>query len=95
MKIKLQMKEDELSSLAQLALLGEYVVNSVRDEEKKIKKYSDIVYSLYNKVYEISTGVSHAEENELADIHDRLFDGVSCYLGLFEHDIRNSQSFDE
>lgn len=75
-----------------MAWLGEYVVNSVRDEEKK---YSDIVYSLYNKVYEISTGVSHAEENELADIHDRLFDGVSCYLGLFEQDIRNSQSFDE
>ena len=89
----IRLTDEQIYALAELAYLGNYVVNSLRDPSKEIKKYSDLADSLYCMIYNCrNKNAGMAEDNEIADVRDRVGAGAEEYLGAFEKDILKNGS---
>lgn len=88
-KIEIVLDEREFSALMQLVFLGNYVANSIRDEDHKIREYQALDEKLTRLEYEIYHKISgeEAEYNELADLWDYTYDAVDEYLEDFEKDV--------
>jgi hypothetical protein len=88
-KIEIVLDEREFSALMQLVFLGNYVANSIRDEDHKIREYQVLDEKLTRLEYEIYQKISgeEAEYNELADLWDYTYDAVDEYLEDFEKDV--------
>ena len=84
--------EEEFSELLQLAFLGNYVINSSRAPKEELSSYTALTEKLYRAEYARRTGLKaeDAEENEVADVSDRVSDSVQEYLEAFEDDIKKS-----
>ena len=87
-KIEIVLDEREFSALMQLVFLGNYVANSIRDEDHKIREYQVLDEKLTRLEYEIYQKISgeEAEENEIADLWEDTLDAVDDYLEEFEQD---------
>ena len=73
--MQIELDEKEWLMLLQLSLLGEYV---------------ELTDKLCRRQYEQTNRISDSEaieENEIADVHDKIFDTVSQYLEAFEQDV--------
>lgn len=87
--MEIRIKQEELEHLAQLVFLGNFVINGIRMPEDRIKAYDDIAERIYCKQYNAMLKIAEceAEENEIADIRDWLYDSVSQYLSAFEGEV--------
>ena len=88
-KVEIVLDEREFSALMQLVFLGNYVANSIRDEDHKIREYQALDEKLTRLEYEIYQKISgeEAEFNELVDLWDNTIDAVDEYLKDFEKDV--------
>ncbi len=83
--MNVQLEEKEWERLLEMAVLGEYVISAPTGETE----YRKVVDKLLARQYELRCpGTEGAEENEIADLHDRVFDRVAAYLARFEEDVR-------
>jgi len=87
-KIVIEFDEKEFQYLLHLVFLGNYVINSIRDEDHKIKEYEALDERLTRLEYEIYNKIAgeEAEENEIADLWEDTLDAVDDYLEEFEQD---------
>ena len=88
--MKIELSNEELHTLSQMVLLGEYVITSCPESAETTKKYSELANSLYRKLYKISMpdcDEADIEDNEIADVRDRLYDGIKGFLEQFEEDV--------
>lgn len=76
-----------------MVYLGEYVIRSCSCDEAG-QSYGDIADSLYAKRYAAEYGLleCEAEEKEIADMRDRLYDKSHKYLEAFEADVLNENA---
>lgn len=88
MKVQFEMEREQFEKVLQMVYLGEYVIKSCSCAEEG-KAYGDIADLLYAKRYSAEYGLPEyeAEENEIADMRDRLYDKSHKYLEAFEADI--------
>lgn len=93
MKVQLEMEREQFEKVLQMVYLGEYVIKSCSCAEEG-QAYGDIADSLYAKRYAAEYGLSEreAEENEIADMRDRLYDKSHKYLEAFEADVLNENA---
>ena len=85
----------EFSLLAQLVFLGNYDVNGCRSPEE-LGEYNALADMIYRERYAQTTGIRDREEiedNEIADVRDRLYDEVREYLEAFEEDVLREGAF--
>ncbi len=88
--MQIELDEKEWLMLLQLSLLGEYVVNASRGGKETLREYRELTDKLCRRQYEQTNRISDSEaieENEIADVHDKIFDTVSQYLEAFEQDV--------
>lgn len=91
--MKIELSNEELRTLSQMVLLGEYVITSCPKPVETTKKYSELANSLYRKLYKINMpdcDETDIEDNEIADVRDRLYDDIKDSLEQFEEDVNNS-----
>ena len=96
MKFSIELEERERTVLLQMVFLGEYVVNSHRRAGTESVLHADVADKLYRAHYlETAQGCPEEdiEENEIADIRDRLFDSVQKDLEDFEEDVCMENAF--
>ena len=84
----ISMTAAEFSLLAQLVFLGNYVVNGCRSPKEELGEYNALADMIYRERY-----AEAAEENEIADVRDRLYDEVREYLEAFEEDVLREGAF--
>lgn len=90
MNVKIEVTEEQLKVFAKLAYLGNYVISSCRtDDEEEADMCDELCNSLYCKIYchNFSGTPADIEDNEIADIRDRICDSAEFYLHRFENDI--------
>lgn len=88
--MQIEMEESEWLKLLQLSVLGEYVVNACRGGKEYLHGYRAVTDKLCRRQYESEHDISDSEaieENEIADVQDRIFDTVHVYLEDFERDV--------
>lgn len=85
----IRLTREKCRCLAQLVFLGNYVVNGWRTPREELEEYDLLAEEIFRAEYAFSTGIAaeDAEENEIADVRDRLCDSVLKYLEAFEADI--------
>lgn len=85
----IRLTREKCRRLAQLVFLGNYVVNGCRAPREELEEYDLLAEEIFRAEYAFSTGIAaeDAEENEIADVRDRLCDSVLKYLEAFEADI--------
>lgn len=85
----IRLTREKCRRLAQLVFLGNYVVNGWRAPREELEEYDLLAEELCRAEYAFLTGIAaeDAEENEIADVRDRLCDSVLKYLEAFEADI--------
>lgn len=85
----IRLTREKCRRLAQLVFLGNYVVNGWRAPREELEEYDLLAEEIFRAEYAFSTGIAaeDAEENEIADVRDRLCDSVLKYLEAFEADI--------
>ena len=92
----ISMTAAEFSLLAQLVFLGNYVVNGCRSPQEELGEYNALADMIYRERYAQTTGIRDREEiedNEIADVRDRLYDEVREYLEAFEEDVLREGAF--
>lgn len=89
MQIELKLKEGEFKKLMQFVFLGNYVINGIRIPKDRLQGYDALMTKLLRKQYETKIRLpgEDAEENELTDLRDRLYDSVCEYLETFEQEV--------
>lgn len=87
MKAEELLEEEEWEQLMQLIFLGEYAVNGCRLPDEVSFAHKAVAEKMYRYFYTMCSGVDDAEENEIADVRDRLYDAVQEYLEQFERDV--------
>ena len=88
--MKIELSNEELHTLSQMVLLGEYVITSCPESAETTKKCSELANSLYRKLYKTNMpdcDEADIEDNEIADVRDSLYDGVKDFLEQFEEDV--------
>ena len=82
--IELKLTDAEWENLLQLVVIGEYAASQF---EKKAEKFTHIAEKLYRKQYELRIKISgdEAEENEIADIREKISADIDDYLEYFEN----------
>ena len=96
--LTITLTKDRLNTLAELATLGNYVISSCNNDEQTLKKYSHVCNMLYLQIYLNSNNISSPddmEENELADIGERIGGEMGKFLQAFEHDVISEYIFKE
>lgn len=85
----IRLTREKCRRLAQLVFLGNYVVNGWRAPREELEEYDLLAEELCRAEYAFSTGIAaeDAEENEIADVRDRLSDEVCGHLEAFEKDV--------
>lgn len=85
----IRLTREKCRRLAKLVFLGNYVVNGWRAPREELEEYDLLAEEIFRAEYAFSTGIAaeDAEENEIADVRDRLCDSVLKYLEAFEADI--------
>ena len=85
----IRLTREKCRRLAQLVFLGNYVVNGWRAPREELEEYDLLAEEICRAEYAFLTGIAEAdaEENEIADVRDRLCDSVLKYLEAFEADI--------
>ena len=93
MKVQFKMERGQFEKLLQMVYLGEYVIRSCCGDGGEGQAYCDTAKMLYAKRYAAEYGASEqdAEENEIADMRDRLYDSTHEYLDRFEGDVINEK----
>ena len=96
MKIEIRLTDAEYRRLMRLAFLGNYVVNGCKSPDRERGEYSALAEKLYRLWYGCVSGIAaeDAEENEIADIRDGVYDEVCGELEAFERDIRAEAAAD-
>ncbi len=92
----ISMTAAEFSLLAQLVFLGNYVVNGCRSPKEELGEYNALADMIYRERYAQTTGIRDREEiedNEIADVRDRLYDEVREYLEALEEDVLREGAF--
>lgn len=73
--------------MVQFVFLGNFIINGIRLPQDCLREYEDLT----NKMYEIKTKLeehkSDKNENEFADLQDRIYDSVCEYLEAYEQDV--------
>lgn len=90
MKVKIELEYADWQTLLELVFLGEYAVNACRSPKDISKRHADVAFSMYKKAYEWANRTADPEtieDNEVADIRDRLYDETQTYLEQFERDV--------
>lgn len=86
-EIEIKLSKDELDRLVQFVFLGNFIINGIRLPQDCLREYEDLT----NKMYEIKTKLeehkSDKNENEFADLQDRIYDSVCEYLEAYEQDV--------
>ena len=72
MKAEELLEEEEWEQLMQLIFLGEYAVNGCRLPDEVSFAHKAVAEKMYRYFYTMCSGVDDAEENEIADVRDRL-----------------------
>ena len=87
--VGISLTEEAWGRLMHLVFLGNYVVNGWRLPREELAEYNAVAETMYRRHYGAATGIAaeDAEENEIADVRDRLCDSVLKYLEAFEADI--------
>ena len=85
----IRLTREKCRRLAQLVFLGNYVVNGWRAPREELEEYDLLAEELCRAEYAFSTGIAaeDAEENEIADVRDRLGGEAEAYLAAFEADV--------
>ena len=93
MKVQFKMERGQFEKLLQMVYLGEYVIRSCCGDGGEGQAYCDTAKMLYAKRYAAEYGASEqdAEENEIADMRDRLYDSTHEYLDRFQADVINEK----
>ena len=86
--MQIELQQEELKKLLHCVFLGNYVINGCREPSQVIEGYKVFERKIYMIYYEAChRGFEVAEENELADIRDRVYDELAEYIDQFEYDI--------
>ncbi len=85
----IRLTREKCRRLAQLVFLGNYVVNGWRAPREELEEYDLLAEEICRAEYAFSTGIAaeDAEENEIADVRDRLGCETEAYLAVFEADV--------
>lgn len=85
----IRLTREKCRRLAQLVFLGNYVVNGWRAPREELEEYDLLAEEICRAEYAFSTGIAEAdaEENEIADVRDRLGGETEAYLAAFEADV--------
>ena len=85
----IRLTREKCRRLAQLVFLGNYVVNGWRAPREELEEYDLLAEEICRAEYAFSTGIAaeDAEENEIADVRDRLGGETEAYLAAFEADV--------
>ncbi len=80
--------------LLRLVFLGNYVVNGWRAPKEELAEYNAVAETMYRRHYAaaLPSCAEDVEENELADIRDRLGSETEAYLAAFEEDVFSERS---
>lgn len=85
-KMTITLSEEEWRLVARLVYLGETVVNGWRAPRGILGDYAAAAERVY-RAYCAAQGGTGAEPNEIADVRDRLYDGVCALLEAYEQDV--------
>ena len=86
--VDLKITQNELVTLAELVYLGSIVMEG-SEKEETILRSNELCNKVFCKYYQIIKGNELKEnisENDIAAVHDRLFDRVGCLIDKYEWD---------
>lgn len=87
--VGISLTEEAWGRLMHLVFLGNYVVNGWRLPREELAEYNAVAETMYRRHYGAATDIAEAdaEENEIADVRDRLGGETEAYLAAFEADV--------
>ena len=88
-RVGISLTEEAWGRLMHLVCLGNYVVNGWRLPREELAEYNAVAETMYRRHYGAAAGIAEAdaEENEIADVRDRLGGETEAYLAAFEADV--------
>lgn len=86
-EIEIKLSKDELDRLVQFVFLGNFVINGIRLPQDCLMDYETLAKKIYDVKLNLGENKSDKNENELADLKDRIYDSVSEYLEAYEQDM--------
>lgn len=88
--MNIELERSDWEKLLQLVFLGEYAVNACRMPQEISWEHRAVAQKLYRmQCLQIGkfSDADAIEENEIADVRDRIYDSVQEYLAQFEQDV--------
>lgn len=86
-EIEIKLSKDELDRLVQFVFLGNFIINGIRLPQDCLLDYETLAKKIYDIKLNLGENKSDKNENEFADLKDRIYDSVSEYLEGYEQDM--------
>ena len=87
---ELKLSANELTILAELVYMGNYVINNYKRLGEVSEKHFEVANEIFRNYYTVRNRVpdiGYVEENEVADARDLLCDRTKDYIARFEKDV--------
>ena len=88
--MELKLSSKELTVLAELVYMGNYVINNYKKKGEDSEKHFDVANEVFRNYYMIRNripDIRYVEESEVADARDILCDRTKDYIARFEKNV--------